>query len=54
MVGSKHSVRPKLQLDYIKGVIIEQVKDAKLLGITLDAQLSCHIYKVAMKNGEGV
>ena len=50
--GSKHSLRTKPQLELcIKCVTIEQVEDAKLLGITLDGQLSWsyHINTVAVK-----
>jgi hypothetical protein len=51
---SKHYVRPKPQLELcINGVTIEQVEEAKLLGITLAGQLSwaCHIDKVVVKMG---
>jgi hypothetical protein len=43
--GSKHSLRPKPQLELcIKCVTIEQVEEDKLLGITLDDQLSWASY----------
>ncbi|KAK6320212.1 hypothetical protein J4Q44_G00093190 [Coregonus suidteri] len=55
--GSKHSVRPKPQLElWIKGVTIEQIEEAKLLGIALDGQLSwsSHVDKVVVKMGRGM
>ena len=55
--GSKHSVRPKPQLELCrKCVTIEQVEEAKLLGRTLDGQLSwsSHIDKVVVKMGTGM
>ena len=54
---SKHSLRPKPQLELCtKGVTIEQVEEAKLLGIILDGQLSwaSHIDKVIVKMGRGI
>jgi hypothetical protein len=51
--GSKHYLRPEPQLE---DVTIEQVEEAKLLGMTLDGQLSwlSHIDKVVVKMGRGM
>jgi hypothetical protein len=52
--GSKRSLRPKPQLELcIKGVTIEQVEEAELLGVILDGQLSwsSQIDKVVVKMG---
>ena len=47
---SKHSLRPKPQLELcIQGVTIEQVEEAKLLGKTMDGQLS---WSSPIKEGE--
>ena len=55
--GPEHSLRPEPQLELcIKVVTIDQVEEAKLLGITLDGQLSwsTHIDKVVMRMGRGI
>jgi hypothetical protein len=51
------SLRPKPQLELcIKGVAIEQVEEIKLIGLTLDGQLSwsSHIVKVVVKLERGM
>lgn len=52
VLGSKHSVRETQMLDIsLQGQPIEQVKEVKLLGVTLDQTLSwsTHINKIVTK-----